>query len=154
MIERSVVHSTFVIERVYPAAPAKVYFALTDKEAKKRWFADPANPRPDSYRMDFRIGGQEVNTGGPKDGPLHTYTATYLDIVPNERIVYSYDMLFGDTRISVSLATMELRPEGAGTRLVLTEQSAFLDGHDTSSTREHGTNILLDMLGRALAAAS
>ncbi|TGT36038.1 polyketide cyclase, partial [Mesorhizobium sp. M4B.F.Ca.ET.169.01.1.1] len=105
MTERSVVHSTFVIERVYPVAPEKVYFALSDKEAKKRWFADPANPRPDSYRMDFRIGGQEVNTGGPKDGPLHTYTATYLDIVPNERIVYSYDMLFGDIRISVSLAT-------------------------------------------------
>jgi uncharacterized protein YndB with AHSA1/START domain len=153
MTERSVVHSTFIIERVYPQAPAKVYFALTDAEAKRRWFADPSNPQRDSYRMDFRVGGQEVNSGGPKDGPLHTYTATYLDIVPNERLVYSYDMLFGDTRISVSLATMELRPEGAGTRLVLTEQGAFLDGHDTSATREHGTNILLDMLGKALVAA-
>jgi dihydrofolate reductase len=41
-------------------------------------------------------------------------------------------------RISVSLATVELAPEGAGTRLVFTEQCAFLDGHDTpnSASRE------------------
>lgn len=152
MTERSVVHSTFVLERVYPAAPAKVYFALSDAAAKRRWFADPDSPRPSRYEMDFRIGGKEINVGGPKEGPLYTFVATYLDIVPNERIVYSYDMLAGDVRISVSLATMELRPEGTGTRLVLTEQGAFLDGHDTSSSREHGTGFLLDALGKALAA--
>ncbi|MGX5840379.1 SRPBCC family protein [Mesorhizobium sp. ArgA1] len=150
MTDRSVVHSTFVLERVYPATPAKVYFALSDPTAKGRWFADPDNPMAHRHEMDFRLG-QEVNAGGPKDGPIHTYTATYLDIVPNERIVYSYDMLFGETRISVSLATIELRPEGTGTRLVLTEQGAFLDGHDTPSTREHGTGFLLDALGKALA---
>jgi uncharacterized protein YndB with AHSA1/START domain len=152
MTERSVVHSTFVLERVYPAAPAKVYFALSDAAAKRRWFADPDSSRPSRYEMDFRVGGEEINVGGPKEGPLYTFVATYLDIVPNERIVYSYDMLFGDVRISVSLATIELRPEGTGTRLVLTEQGAFLDGHDTSSSREHGTGFLLDALGKALAA--
>ncbi|ESX44809.1 activator of HSP90 ATPase [Mesorhizobium sp. LNJC384A00] len=119
MAERSVVHSTFVLERLYPFAPAKVYFALSDPAAKRRWFADPDNPMTHRHEMDFRVGGQEVNAGGPKDGPIHTYTATYQDIVPNQRIVYSYDMLFGDVRISVSLATIELRPEGTGTRLVL-----------------------------------
>lgn len=152
MTERSVVHSTFVIERFYPAAPAKVYFALSNAAAKRRWFADPDNPNPSRHEMDFRVGGKEVNAGGPKDGPIHVYNAVYQDIVPNERIVYSYDMLFGEVRISVSLATIELRPEGKGTRLVLTEQGAFLDGHDKSATREHGTGVLLDMLGAALAA--
>ena len=29
------------------------------------------------------------------------------------------------------MATIELRPEAAGTRLVLTEQGAYLNGHDT-----------------------
>ena len=101
---------------------------------------------PGRFEMDFRVGGKEINAGGPKDGPIHVYTATYQDIVPDQRIVYSYDMLFGGTRISVSLATIELFAEGKGTRLVLTEQGAFLDGQDTSSTREHGTGVLLDLL--------
>jgi len=152
MTERSVVHSTFVIERSYPAAPAKVYFALSDPAAKKRWFADPDSPMSSRHEMDFRVGGKEVNAGGPKDGPIYTFNAAYQDIVPNERIVYSYDMLFGETRISVSLATIELRPEGKGTRLVLTEQGVFLDGHDDPATREHGTGELLDALGASLAA--
>ena len=150
MTKRSVVHSTFVIERSYPASPAKVYFALSNPAAKRRWFADPDNPIPGRYDMDFRVGGKEVNAGGPKDGPIYVYTATYQDIVPDQRIVYSYDMLFGETRISVSLATVELLAEGAGTRLVLTEQGAFLDGHDNSATREHGTGELLDALGAFL----
>jgi len=42
------------------------------------------------------------------------------------------------------------QPEGAGTRLVLTEQGAYLDGHDTSAQRQHGTGELLDALGAAL----
>ena len=55
MTERSVVHSTFVIERFYPAAPAKVYFALSNPAAKRAWFADPDSPNPNRHEMDFRV---------------------------------------------------------------------------------------------------
>jgi uncharacterized protein YndB with AHSA1/START domain len=154
MTERSVVHSTFVIERVYPVAPEKVYFALSDADAKKRWFFDPDNPMPSRHEMDFRVGGKEVNAGCPSDGQMHFYNAVYQDIVPNQRIVYSYELLFGETRVSVSLATIELIAEGDGTRLILTEQGAFFDGIDSPATREHGTGELLDALGRALQPAN
>ena len=150
MTQRSVVHSTFVIERVYPVAPAKVYFALSDPAAKKRWFFDPDNPMPSRHEMDFRVGGREVNAGCPSDGQMHFFNAVYQDIVPNRRIVYSYELLFGETRVSVSLTTIELVAEGEGTRLIMTEQGAFFDGHDTPATREHGTGELLDALGEAL----
>lgn len=59
------------------------------------------------------------------------------------------DFLAG-TRISVSLTTVELIPAEGGTRLVFTEQGAFLDGRDTPELREHGTNELLDALGKSL----
>ena len=59
-------------------------------------------------------------------------------------------MHMDQTLISVSVATVELRPEGAGTRLVLTEQGAYLDGHDTPAQRQHGSGALLDALGAAL----
>ncbi|WP_245435859.1 SRPBCC domain-containing protein [Mesorhizobium tamadayense] len=77
----------------------------------------------------------------------------HQDIMPNQRIVYSYELLFGETRVSVSLATIELIADGKGTRLILTEQGAIFDGHDTPNTREHGTGELLDALGAALEAA-
>jgi uncharacterized protein YndB with AHSA1/START domain len=70
--------------------------------------------------------------------------------VPNERIISTYEMHLDETRISVSLATVELSPAGKGTRLVYTEQGAFLDGFDDVAGREHGTGKLLDALGQEL----
>ena len=67
------------------------------------------------------------------------------------RIVYAYDMHLEGTRISVSLGTVELEPEGDGTRLTYTEQGAYLDGLDSADQRESGTGGLLDALGAELA---
>jgi uncharacterized protein YndB with AHSA1/START domain len=148
--DRSVAHATFVVERTYSAAPARVFAAWADPAAKARWFASPEEWGPDEFELDFRVGGREVNRGGPKGGPVYTYSARYQDIVPDERIVYTYSMHLDQTLLSVSVATVELRPEGAGTRLVLTEQGAFLDGHDNPAQRQHGAEELLDALGAAL----
>jgi uncharacterized protein YndB with AHSA1/START domain len=82
---------------------------------------------------------------------VSTFDAAYLDVIPNERLVYSYVMHLDDRKISVSLATMELRREGSGTTLAVTEQGVFLDGYDDNGAREHGTGILLDTLGASLA---
>lgn len=151
MTERSVSHATFVIERVYDAAPARVYAAWSSHEAKGRWFVGPDEWEGSDHKMDFRVGGQVSVSGGPPGGPIYYYRATYQDIVPNERIVTTYDMLMGEQRISVSVATLELKPEGSGTRLVLTEQGAFLDGLDNAAAREEGTRQQLENLAKALA---
>jgi uncharacterized protein YndB with AHSA1/START domain len=151
MPTRSVTHATFVIERTYPAAPARVFAAWADPAAKARWFSGPDEWQSGPHELDFRVGGRERVSGGPPAGPVHTFDARYHDIVPNERIISSYDMYMDETRISSSLATVEFHPAGSGTRLVYTEQGAFLDGHDTPAQREHGTAELLDALGAALA---
>jgi uncharacterized protein YndB with AHSA1/START domain len=150
MTERSVTHATFAIERSYDAAPARVFAAWADPAAKARWFAGPDDWESGRYELEFRVGGRERASGGPPGGPVHTYEARYHDIVPDQRIVATYDMYLDGTRISVSLATVEFRPEGAGTRLVFTEQGAFLDGYDNPAQREQGTRDLLDALGTEL----
>jgi uncharacterized protein YndB with AHSA1/START domain len=150
MTERSVTHATFVLERNYDAPPARVFNAFADPVAKARWFAGPEEWVTAETAMDFRVGGREINNGGPKGGPTHFFEARYQDIVPNERIVYTYDMRMNDTRISVSLTTIELKPDGSGTRLIFTEQGAFLDGHEDPSEREHGTRELLEALAATL----
>jgi uncharacterized protein YndB with AHSA1/START domain len=150
MSERSVTHASFVIERTYPAKPARVFAAFASRAAKASWFAGPAEWGPSDHELDFRVGGRERVSGGPKGGPVHLFEARYQDIVPNERIISSYDMHLDDKRISVSLATVEFKPAGTGTRLIYTEQGAFLDGYDDAGSREHGTRGLLDQLGAAL----
>jgi uncharacterized protein YndB with AHSA1/START domain len=151
MTEQSVTHATFVIERTYAASPAWVFNAWANPGAKARWFAAPDEGKA-TYELDFRVGGREINRSGTPGEPVYTYDARYQDIVPDQRIIYTYDMYRDETRLSVSLATVEVAPEGTGTRLTFTEQAAFLDGHDTPDVREQGTQALLDNLGRSLGA--
>jgi uncharacterized protein YndB with AHSA1/START domain len=150
--KRSVSHATFVIERRYPASVARVYRALSDPATKGKWFVPPEAWDKETHQMDFRIGGVETSIGGPVGGPVHKFIAVYQDIVPNERIVYSYHMTLDDLRISVSVATFEIIPDGDHTQLRLTEMGAYLDGFDDGGKlREQGTNGLLDGLGAFLA---
>ena len=145
MSERSVEHATFAIERVYEVPRERVVAAWADPEAKARWYVDSDA----SLELDFRVGGRERSRGIAPDGRAYSYEAIYQDIIPAERIVYTYDMHLENTRISVSLATVEFRPVGDnGTRLTFTEQGAFLDGHEPPAGRAGGMGSLLDALGR------
>jgi uncharacterized protein YndB with AHSA1/START domain len=148
MSERSVEHSSFTLERKYDASPERTFAAWAEPEAKARWFGSADA----EHELDFRVGGRERSRGEIPDGPAYTFDALYQDIVPAERIVFTYDMLMGETRISVSVTTVEFKAEDDGTRLVFTEQGAFLDGHDDPSLRQQGTGSLLDALGEELSA--
>jgi uncharacterized protein YndB with AHSA1/START domain len=150
MTQTTVAHDTFVIERTYPVPVAQAFRAWADPVLKARWFAGSADALETAYQLDFRIGGHEINRGGPPDGAVYTYDSEFRDIVPDQRIVYTYEMFADDDRISVSVATVEFRGQGSTTQLILTEQGVYLDGHDTSAQREEGTRGFLTSLGRLL----
>lgn len=151
MTDRNVVHATFCIERAYPAAPSRVFEAWSSKEAKAQWFDGPKGFECYERSLDFRPGGSERLWGRHPGGKVSDFQARYFDIVEGERIVYAYDMYSDGRKLSVSLATIEFQPAAGGTRLVMTEQGAFLDGYDDAGSREHGTAELLKKLERSLA---
>ncbi|HEY4202020.1 MAG TPA: SRPBCC family protein [Devosiaceae bacterium] len=148
MTERSIAHGTFVVERNYKASPAKVFAAFADPAIKNKWFGGPEEQNA-KRSFDFRVGGKESNTG-EFHGSTYSFDALYQDIIPNERIIYTYDMHLNGERISVSLATIEFKPTPAGTHMIVTENGAFLDGLDNVKQREAGTNGLMDALGRVV----
>jgi uncharacterized protein YndB with AHSA1/START domain len=147
----SVVHDSFSLERVYPVAPEKVFAAWTTIEAKKQWFGNEEGLETvGEQTLEFQVGGRE-RFAAKAEGKLFEYAATYCDIVENERIVWTYDMLMDGQRISVSLSTVEMQGTPGGTKLVMTEQGAFLDGLDTNEQRREGTEQFLGALGNFLA---
>jgi uncharacterized protein YndB with AHSA1/START domain len=148
---RSVVHATFHLERTYDAPVARVWQALTNQAAKQKWFAGtPGRWEMLERHMDVRPGGTERLKGRWEGGMVSTFDATYHDVIPNERLVYTYEMHLDDKKISVSLATIQLKTSGGKTTLMVAEQGAFLDGYDDAGSREQGTNHLLDALGASL----
>jgi uncharacterized protein YndB with AHSA1/START domain len=139
MNEHFVVHDTFTLERRYNALPARVFAAWADPAIKANWF-----PKADEF--EFRIGGREIVRGAPPEGPVYTSIATYQEIAADQRIVYTITIDMGETRISVSVITVQFKPEGVNTQLVYTEQCAFFDGLDTVEDHIHGAKDLLDKL--------
>ncbi len=158
MTARSVIHDTFTIERTYPVAPSRVFAAFASAEAKGIWGdtgdLEPADGEAGIAEFDFRAGGRE-RFGFKMAGTTFRYDARYYDIVPDQRIMYAYEMYAGDARISVSVATIEFVKSGDGTTLTVTEQGAYLDGIDgpeAPSLRREGTAEMLDNLTGYLAA--
>jgi uncharacterized protein YndB with AHSA1/START domain len=158
MSQPSVIHDTFTIERTYPATTSRVFGAFTTQEAKGVW-GDTGDLGPGddaataAAEFDFRVGGRE-RFGFGYDGHTYRYDAQYYDIVPEQRIIYSYEMYADGARISVSVATIEFAKTGDGTALTWTEQGAYLDGFDgaqASELRQGGTAEMLDGLAKYLA---
>lgn len=150
MTDRSTAHATFTVERDLAHPPARVFRAFADPAAKARWFVGPDESHSTEHELDFRDGGTEHLATRFPDGTAVTFDATYRDIVPDERIIYAYDMHIGGRRISVSLACIELRSTGGGTHLTVREHGIFLDGLDQVADRERGTRELLDKLAASL----
>jgi uncharacterized protein YndB with AHSA1/START domain len=149
---RSIKHGSFVIERRLDYNPELVYRAWAQKDAKARWFNGPPDKWSESTReMDVRVGGRDVLVGKFADGSESRFESLYLEVVPEKRLVYVYDMYWQGKKISVSLASIEFVAAGKGTKLVVTEQHAFLDGHEDAGSRERGTVQLMNNLEIALA---
>ena len=150
MTERSVTHATFVVERTYDASPARVFAAWADPRARVRWDVPGDDWEITEYNPDFRVGGRETVRFGPPGEPLYLADTRYEDIVPDARIISSGTMSRGKTRLSAGLLTVELLEEGSRTRLILTEQGAFLDGSGVPADHEQGWGKILDKLAAEL----
>ena len=116
MTDRTQTHATFVLEREYPVPVDRVWAAFADPEIKRKWFGSDEFVYVERTD-DFRVGGVSIDDGRHGDGgPLSQYRATYTDITPNERIVYTYDMWLDGVHASTSIATIVFAPtdDGAG----------------------------------------
>jgi uncharacterized protein YndB with AHSA1/START domain len=146
------VHGTFTLERSYAFDRATVFGAWATRNVKSQWFGegDDFLSKTERYELDFRVGGRELLEGQLPSGRHFVYDSAYRDIVDERRIVAAYDVLVDDRRISVSLMTVEFLDTVGGTKLLLTEQGAFLDGFDTNEDRVEGASDMLDQLSRFL----
>jgi len=146
MTARSAAHTSFVLERRLKAAPARVFAAWADIDAKRRWSDCHAEVGTLDYTMDFHVGGHEIHRAILPDGREQLVDKVFLEIAPDARIIFAYAMEAGGRHLSASLVTVEFHADGAGTRLSLTEQLAYLDGHDDLDQRIEGTAEGLDRL--------
>lgn len=143
-------HGSFTLTEHYGAPPARVWRAFSDPAEKRAWFTDAPGFTTREYRLDFRTGGTEYWRGTGPGGVEITNTTRIAEARHAERLAISYEMTLDGGLLSVSVLTLEFRPDGGGTALTLTEQVAHFDGLSTLEGRRAGTVGLMRRLAAHL----
>lgn len=144
-------HKTFVVERELAASPKHAFRFFSEPALKERWTSCHPDWTVLEEEFSFCVGGVEAKRWRTHEGHEQTFLARYLDIVPARRIIYAFDMGFAGERLSASLATVEFFAEAARTRMVFTEQIAWLGEAASLQQRIAGTGEGLARLADILA---
>ena len=124
--QRGKSHSLKIV-RTLDAGPEVVYRAWTDPKVMGKWFA-PRDMSTPIAEVDLKVGGKyRIGMKSP-DGELYVATGTYREIIPNEKLVFTWRWESEPSDISNTLVTVEFKKSGEHTRLVLT--------HDKFATEE------------------
>lgn len=126
---------SLTLKRRLDAAPAKVYAAWTEPAQIMQWFG-PAGAEMISAEADVRVDGRFRMIFTTPDGENHNVSGTYLEVVPDRKLVFTWMWITLPDR--QSQVTISLKPDGDGCMLTLTHEKFFdeaaRDGHNRGWT--------------------
>ena len=121
---------SLTLKRRLNAPAEKVYAAWTDPEKIVKWFGPDAGPVTRA-ETDLRVGGRYIIAFNTEDGERHQVGGVYREVVPNQKLVFTW--AWHTTPERESLVTITVKPDGAGSILTLLHEKFFdeaaRDGH-------------------------
>jgi uncharacterized protein YndB with AHSA1/START domain len=131
---------SLTLTRRLRAQPEKVYAAWTEPENLVQWFG-PGQVEPGSTRadLDVRVGGRYRISFTGANGEYHEVGGVYRDVVPNQRLVFSW--AWHSTPERESLVTVSIKPDGGGTLLPF-QHAPFVDEAARDNHRRGWTESL------------
>lgn len=112
---------TVRLHRVLRAPAERVYKAFTDKEALERWLP-PYGFTGRIHEIDVRVGGgYKMSFTNFSTGSSHSFSVTYTELVPNERIRHT-DRFDSEFLPGEMLVSIDLVPVICGTDLKIVQE--------------------------------
>src|SRR4051812_19223004 len=99
--------NTVHLHRILRSTPQRVYRAFLDADAMAKWLP-PHGFTGKVHHIDVRVGGgYKMSFTNFNTGKSHSFGGTYVELAPNERIVYTdrFDdpNMPGEMRVMVTL---------------------------------------------------
>ncbi len=132
------IEPSLTLKRRLKASPEAVYAAWTDPEKILRWFGPDAGPAKQA-ETDVRVGGRYFVIFHTEDGEQHHVSGVYREVVPNEKLVFTWAWRTMPER--ESLVTILIKPDGVGSLLTLMHEK-FFDEPARDRHREGWTGCL------------
>ena len=115
------VKPSLTIKRRFRAPPAKVFAAWTNPQELAKWMG-PSGTVAVTAEADLRAGGRyHIRIVVP--GDEHNVSGVYREIVPNEKLVFTWAWRWTPER--ESLVTISLKADGDGTLMTFTHEQFF-----------------------------
>ena len=146
MATQTAVKPSLTVKRRLKAPPAKVFAAWIDPEKVKAWMG-PGEIKAVGAECDPRVGGHYRWMMKSPDGSPHNVGGVYREIVPNEKLVFTW--AWQDAPENESLVTVLIKPDGDGTLLTVIHEQ-FSDA-DTRDRHQGGWNGALDKMEKYFA---
>lgn len=145
----TVKHKTIKLKTVIKALPNKVFKALSNPQKKEIWSA-PNGDKLLFLKSDFKVGGVETFKCGPEGALDLRGSIYYLDIIKNERIVYSETVYYKKDKLATALITTELIKNNGFTIVNMTIQVISYCGDEMLKGYETGYKSSLNNLSKYL----
>ena len=147
MSTATAVKPSLTIKRRFNAPPAKVFAAWIDPEKVKRWMG-PGAVEVQSAENDARVGGHYRWVMKTPTGEIHDVSGVYREVVPNEKLVFSW--AWKSTPERESVVTLTFKPDGAGTLMTLLHEQFF--DEQARDSHQGGWNGAMEKLDKYLSA--
>jgi uncharacterized protein YndB with AHSA1/START domain len=141
------VKPSLTVKRRFSAPPAKVFQAWTDPEKVKRWMG-PGEVKVLAAEGDARTGGRYRWLMQSPDGEHHDVGGVYREVIPNEKLVFTWAWKSAPER--ESLVTLTFKPDGDGTIITLTHEQFF--DEDARDRHQHGWTGSMEKLDKYVTA--
>jgi uncharacterized protein YndB with AHSA1/START domain len=116
------IEPSLTLKRRLKASPAEVYAAWTDPAKIVKWFGPDAGPVHQA-EIDPKVGGRYFVLFNTEDGEEHHVSGVYREVVPNEKLVFTWAWRTMPERESV--VTVLIAPDGDGSLLTLMHERFF-----------------------------
>jgi len=136
------------LKRHYPAPVEKVFRAWIDPEALKGWFGPSDEGKILVSETNPKVGGRYRIVMQMPSGEQHRVGGVYREIVPNEKLVFTW--AWESTPERESIVTVQLKRAGDGTDMTLIHEQFFDDA--ARDRHQHGWTGTLERLGRYVSA--
>lgn len=142
-------YDTLHLSRTFNAPCNKVYGAWTNAGILSQWFAPSDQMKTEVLELDVRVGGRYRirMEEGENDCEFHIVGGEYLSIVPNKKLIFTWQWEDDDSNTEM-LLTLKFIDKGDTTDFLLTHER-ILD-QETRDSHNEGWTSCLARLGTLL----
>jgi uncharacterized protein YndB with AHSA1/START domain len=121
-IGKKIPQAAVTLRRTFASPRERVFRAWTEAEQIKKWWGPPGTATPEA-EVDLRTGGRyRFTMRGLPDGEPYFLLGTFREVLPPERLVYTWTWEGTSMEVKDSLVTVLFHDRGGSTEVVVTHE--------------------------------